>query len=227
MHAAQYIPLRVRAYLKGPMRRPDHPIHLDGLLGWSAAREALEAARDATTAVANLPLERRNGVWAASALHCAVTGGQQVLFRARRIDYARIAEQGEVLIDKVKPSELRQETGKLKGYTLYDSIAWTPTATAWCIGEPERVRELLASITHIGKLRRLGFGAIAHWEVVEDPQAETLWRWRALPEAAVPGDGYALARVTLHPPYHDRTRQANGWVPIEPPQAYLSEIGHG
>jgi CRISPR type IV-associated protein Csf3 len=81
-----------------------------------------------------------------------------------------------------------------------------PEARAWCVGDRARITELLGSLTHLGKLRRLGFGRIGSIEIVDDAEPERhRWNIRTLPDAPVPNRH--MGQDNLRAPYWDRTRR--------------------
>lgn len=77
-----------------------------------------------------------------------------------------------------------------------------------------RVMELLPYLTHIGKLHRIDFGAVAKICVSVDEQAKTQWLRRPLPVDAPDAllfnavSKRAMAMGALESPYYDRARFA-------------------
>lgn len=94
-----------------------------------------------------------------------------------------------------------------------------------CIGDPERIRALLAPVAGVGKLVGAGNGAVASWEVEDDPDPIPLSQYahdvqiRPVPLAAVPvPDAPAFARhdMPLRAPYHRQDCRVPCWrVPEE------------
>jgi len=207
-------PLRITWSLARPMICPQHPIHLDALL---ARARVIEEGED-WAHQHDLPLEReeQGGQWCFKASALVLEAAEAVRFThmSRRTEVTRIALDGQADgIVKLGLSEIPTGSGPLKGYSWFAHTQWVSKATAWCIGEPERIMELLTRIPCIGKLSRNSHGLIKSWDVQEDSRAERLWMRRALPatfagtpvmETAVKVADYATAMSRFTPPYWSR-----------------------
>lgn len=89
-------------------------------------------------------------------------------------------------------------------YRVTDRVEW------YCLGNQERITELLATVTHIGKKRSQGWGRIANWTVEQWPDDWSRCRngrlTRGIPifDTTQPVD---LMLYGLHPPYYSHWNQ--------------------
>jgi len=217
-------PLRVEFRLVRPMRYPESPIHLDALLAWCAVREAEDAGDpDPLAAQERLPLAEDDGeggrVWCASHLIWQATAPPRQMVITKRFEpeeYAR--RRGNVFVGG--PNIWTQGSGPYKAFVIHHPVIVVDSVSAYCIGDPARIAELLARIQSIGKLRRIGQGMVSGLTVIPDDRAATAWRVRVMPR---PVEGYAQSMATTRPPYWRREACQAAWVPITIPE----EIAHG
>lgn len=208
-----HTPLKIRWRFARPMIARQHEIHLDALL----ARARVIEAQEDWSVQHDLPLERAQvgDAWCfkASALVFDSMESVRLTHMTRRTDIHRISLDGE----PGGPLNLRQAkinlgSGTLKGYSWFQHTQWVNEARAWCVGDRERVTELLARITSIGKLGRNSFGLIKDWDVDEaEPDEHNHWLYRALPgefsssafvsQADSLGIDYAQSMGRWLPPY--------------------------
>ena len=94
---------------------------------------------------------------------------------------------------------------------------WIKEVTAWGIGDPERVRDLLARIKFIGKLGRNGQGRVCGI-TVESAQASEADNWmiRTLPLGmkGKPGVQYAEVQQCLRAPYWRKVDRVRAMEPV-------------
>lgn len=209
----KHTPLKIRWRFARPMVARQHEIHLDALL---ARARVIEAGED-WSVQHDLPLERAShgDAWCfkASALVFEPLEAVRLTHMSRRTDMHRISLDGE----SGGPLNLRQAqinmgSGPLKGFSWFQHTQWVNQAHAWCVGDRERVTELLARITSIGKLGRNSFGLINDFKVDDAPENEQdHWLYRALPgdfegtdlhsRAQALGITYAQTLGRSHAPY--------------------------
>lgn len=83
-------------------------------------------------------------------------------------------------------------------------------ATAWCIGEPEKLHELLSQLTHLGALRHMGYGRVTAFHIRQDPQAHQKC-WLRPVATLSQADPYINERIPVQgqsrPPYWDRSNR--------------------
>jgi len=212
-------PLRVTFTLERPMHPPEMPIHLDALLAWAAVREAEEIGDpDPLAAQERLPLQHEDGpggaVWCASQVVLSQQGPPQQIFRTKRFEVAPMA----LAKDRVYAggaNVLTQGTGPFKSFVLPTSVIWSPTAMAWCLGEADRMTELLSRVRSLGKHRGIMLGAITSCTVVEDASARARWRLRVMPR---PVEGYVEIEAVTRPPYWQSVRRQPAWMPLQLPE---------
>lgn len=216
-------PLRIEWTLARPLRVPEMPIHADALLAWAAVREAEEAGHPEPFSVQeDLPLAQEDGdggaVWCASQLIWANSAPPQQLVTTKRFEVDELAtRRGKVYAGG--PSTMTQGTGPYKAFVITTPVVWTSRVVAYVVGERERVAELLARITHIGKQRRMGLGLISSVSVKDDPTAAERWRLRVMPR---PQPGYEQVVAVTRPPYWAQERRQAAWMPLTIP----SEVIH-
>lgn len=206
-------PLRVTWRLCRPMISRQHEIHLDALLAFARVKEA----NGDWSAQDDLPLARatvgEDWCFKASALLFDAAQACHLMHMCRRTDVTQISLDGAAGGPlKLRLAEIDTGRGYLKGYSMLQSTQVIKDVTAWCIGDPERVVELLSGIPSIGKLGRNSFGLVESFSVEEAAQSETgLWAYRALPrsfdstehvlQARSAGVAYALALGRTSSPY--------------------------
>lgn len=197
--------LKVTMTFSSPLVIPEHPVHLDALLAWAMVEEARDRNDDnPLVAQEALPLGKSGVTWQASALAFTPMGSPFLVPMTRTFDINRLAnDQGVKYIGNKQ--KFTQGTGKYKGYDMKVPCRWMEKAEAWCVGDEDEVGRLLSKVTAVGKLTRIGYGAVATCSVdqVEDGG---LWRLRNLPpDGDMPhGVQFALVQQNLQPPYWDR-----------------------
>jgi CRISPR type IV-associated protein Csf3 len=202
-------PLRVECRLQTPMAESGHPLHLDALLAWARVDEA-----DGDIAVNDdLPLERfepegGDWVWRASVMAGVVLWRQQVPFVRSYQAWVWAEDHGRTYVSG--RNTFPMGTGPYKGYDMRRGMVQIDRLAAYCVGDPTAIRRLLGRVTNLGGLRRWDAGRVGEWSVTPDPEALTLWERRVMP---VPLPGYRRAMQTLRPPYWDRARHSEAWVP--------------
>lgn len=92
-------------------------------------------------------------------------------------------------------------------------VNMVPYLQAFCVGEEARIRQLLEThVDCVGKRARLQHGRVKSINVIEDPQAETLWKQRALPW---PEEGYVPVASPVRPPYWKGENRVLAYRPVE------------
>jgi len=230
-------PLRLTWTLAAPMVASPHPLHLDGLLAYAQTEETLAgisiAERDARTlrevATAPLPLgrEERDGLWCWQASVLRPRDGvlgQSMRYWTRKTDpedYARRIASGQIearINVPLKPYEriIDMQRGTLKQLYKFFPIRDVPTVEAWCIGDKDRIEELLAPdsgyVTHLGGKARMGFGKVRSFTIERDQEALSQWQRRAMPW---PQAGAALTELAVRPPYWAAESRQMAWIDPE------------
>ncbi|WP_155987151.1 type IV CRISPR-associated protein Csf3 [Thioalkalivibrio sp. ALE16] len=214
MAAKTMEPLRITGRMHGLMVEPERPIALDGILAWAMVERArMEGAEDPLAAQESLPLafDKDRGVWKASWVFRRYESPLQTRQQTKKTDVpalldGRNAEHWEGRVDSIATG-----TGMYKGAVLDCTYRQISEVSAWCIGDRERIEELLGMVHGLGSRRRQGFGRISGWTVEPDPEAENQWGQRALPDN--PG-GFLRSTGALSPPYWRQDRVQLIWTPI-------------
>ena len=214
--------LRIIARFRSPMVLPEHPIALDGLLGDAVARLEDRVAGFGELVDLALPLQRSacGRYWLASVGHYTVAKHETGHIHKR----APIAEMMAFGGPKVR----RMDTG-----TGPDKQHRIPMAKAhihptlgmrwWCVGERDRIEELLGLIDALGKKRGVGHGLVSEWltDVVEPWEGFPVLRpdgcpMRNLPIDAMPSKKGARAtfgQAPLQPPYWNHKHDVDVVMP--------------
>jgi CRISPR type IV-associated protein Csf3 len=210
-------PLAVTFRLGSAMRQPENPIHLDALLAWAVVDEATEAGHpDPWSVQHEIPIARHGegDRWVFCASMLCPPAALPLPFVAHRTR----AQHGTLLARAVAsgviskgPNIIPAGSGRFKLYLLSDTYQWVSHLSAWCLStNPDRVRELLQRVHHIGKGRGLDAGRVTSVDVVESPDANDRWRHRVMPD---PAPGYLPIHATMRPPYWARELRVEAYFP--------------
>lgn len=203
-------PLRVEILFDSPITEPTYPIHLDALVAWAAVEEAYENdAEEPLLAQEALPFDRAQGVWCASALSFDACAPPFTVATTKKTDLSAIAEASNGGVLRSAPNKLSINAGPWRQALVYSQCQIVSKAEAWCVGDAQRLRELLGRVSYVGAKRRNGRGRVFFIDVVKDSSASSRWRERILPEAA---EGYLPIQAVTSPPYWDRARVTDAWV---------------
>lgn len=211
------IPLRIEWRLATPWSPNQQGLHLDGLIAW-AIKEEFEHEGVAFTfesLLADLPFAKHVGqygwVWQASLVQPQGRAGIE-----RRYMTAKTASHQLAALSVAGQLEGRPLTnidtvrGNFKNDAFWYTLEDVDHCIAWCVGDPERITPLLDRITHLARRGRLDHGRVESVEIHEDPEAETRWRERVMPD---PIDGYVPTIGRLNPPYWTGEGQTALWRP--------------
>ena len=210
-------PLTVTAALAKPPAC-DQPLYLDGLLLFALGAEmgcahpsgmvepeAVYAAAEG----GEMPLARVDTPagwwWCASAAHLVGPERREHLVRRVALDaYARLTDRGSVG-HKAGPDKMLRMPFFYRPSML--SLAWT------CVGDLDRVTELLARVPSVGRHTTHGWGWVRSWTVHEGGPGPSAYatdlRLRHLPADVDPDvsgvSRWTSRRMPLRPPYYRRT----------------------
>lgn len=225
------LPLRIEWKIATPWCPPAFGLHLDGLIGYAAVQEAELEGREFTSydeLLDTLPFERHdangNWCWKASLVNpVAVHGSERVYMTAKTASYSMAASMVDGQITGRPIKSIDTVRGAFKNDAFWYTIEHIDALQAWCVGDPERITELLAWVTHVGKRARLDHGRVAlreqtdadegglDFSVVEDPLALDHWKHRCMPEAVA---GYVPVQSRLRPPYWQGEGAVVCWRPM-------------
>lgn len=156
-------PLRVHATVSGPIALPDGTIHLDSLLMAQVARERGLVCLDATMLVPlEIPIQREprgrfflcsQGVYMEAASELQHTYRRPIIAEAQRFAEPKVRR-------------INITVGANKGYRIPRPVQYLESGIEWwCIGNHNEIERLLSCITHLGKRRSAGLGAVDGWTV--------------------------------------------------------------
>lgn len=220
-------PLKITFNLISPIVDNSQPLHLDALLAWAMV-DAYEGGLPPTEAIRRihdeLPLEQytspvsdKSG-WKASMVifttRGGMAGGNTSRFLTRRTEVeqiASLAESGGVKFKRTTPpSVIDTASGPLKSSLEFYPIRDCDKAYAWCIGDKDKITELLSRVGHIGKSGSRGHGKVSSILVQEDIEAREKWKLRVLNYAE---PGYIQQFSAVRPPYWDSRNKEISWMP--------------
>lgn len=215
------IPLTVRAHLSTPAAL-EWPLMLDALLlgGLGAEMGAADESgwADGTEVEAQpLPLARveADGLWWYACSQITPEGPQAKDY-VNRVplveEYARLTDRGSVNVASGPDKRMRRPIYYRPGMC---DLTWT------AVGDLQRVAELLARVSSIGKLRGHGWGWVRAWSVAPGGPDLAAYRHR-VDLRHLPADGAhprCEGRVTrrglvLRPPYWRRVGQVDCWQQV-------------
>lgn len=224
-------PLRLTWRLATPMAGGPFPLHLDSLVAYAVTEEALREGAAGQAGIRSLardlPLDKaeHDGAWCWKA--SAITGRTQA--HALRLwtrkpdpyEFAEMAASGQIegKFNLSKPNAHKIDTarGLMKQHFQFVPVHHVEEVSAWCVGDPDRLLELLSPetgyIIALGARVRSGFGRIVDFSIEEDERAHELWARRVLPWNDA---GLVPISAAHHPPYWAaENRTAQSWVAPE------------
>ena len=196
-------PLRLTWQLASPIVVSAYPLHLDALVAFAVAEEKARQTAGvqdlAATLVLPLESEHRDGKSCvkASALLPLEPGEHSMRMWTRKsdaYDYAARIEAGHFDVKTkfpLKPHGLKFDTqrGTFKQMFKFFAVRHVRTVQAWCIGDMDRLTELLAPeagfITYLGAKSRMGYGRVLEFDIQHDEAAADHWQRRVLPWPSV------------------------------------------
>ena len=198
-------PLRIDCLLATAWCPPAFGLHLDGLIGFAAVDEATALRSDAPdydTILADLPFARHeSGVWCASMFSVVNFGGQERRYLTQKTDVITMSTMiGRNVVETAGGSIIDTQRGPFKNGQAYYTVEHAQGLRAWCVGDPDRILDLLTRIPAVGVKNRIGLGTLLPfddtgevWKITEDDSAHERWKRRSAPVAltsdAIPAIG--------------------------------------
>lgn len=213
---ANHIPLRIEWRFLTPWVPPNTgKIHLDGLIGNILVERVVNGPDGSAplpesyqAILAELPFARHTSasgewVWCASMLHAEVLYSERAYLtsKAPALRIAELVEEG--VISRAGGASVDQQRGHGKAASLHFTTQHVRKVTAWCVGDPDEIADLLGDIDSMGGRRNKGYGQLAEvdgqlFSMTEDAAALALWKWRVMPDLQ---PGYVPFASVLRPPY--------------------------
>ena len=233
-----YVPLRIEWRLATPWVPPSQGLHLDGLIAHAIVQRAVNGAGEFGTGaqinyddlLVDLPFAKFSGadlgeaepdgqrwVWKASLLEADVVGSER-RYLTTKTPISAIAEHtASGLLSAKGGAKVDTIRGYYKAGAMHYTLEHVRSVSAWCVGDPDRLADLLGDIESLGSKTRLGHGAIREVEgqlfsMVEDERALALWKRRLMP---TPELDFVPVQAPLRSPYWRRDRAVLAWRPIQ------------
>jgi len=193
--APEMQPLRIDCHLATAWCPPAFGLHLDGLIGFAAVDEATAHRPDAPdydTILADLPFARHDsGVWCASMFSVVNFAGQERRYLTQKTDVITMSMMiDRQVVETAGGSIIDTQRGPFKNGQAYYTVEHVQGLRAWCVGDPERILDLLTRITAVGVKNRIGLGTLLPfdetgelWKITEDATAHERWKRRSAPVA--------------------------------------------
>jgi len=219
----KYVPLRVRAYLRTPVVA-DAWLPLDGILLYQSVRNDL-GPRAANIPGISLQAQPKNGEMIGGRLPLKIVHAKDWYYCCSWAQWDAYADGQDAwskrfdqaysdLIDfSGRRGVIITGRGAYKGYRtpiFYRSALYVEW---YCVGDAERIRYLLSTVSHIGKKTVQGWGRVAKWEVEAIEKDKSIWDgnrlMRGIPiyhwprELGTP----RLGQYGIRAPYWDRRNQ--------------------
>lgn len=154
------IPICVTARMRGPMTGA--PM-LDGLLAFVVARRAGLVAGFGPMQTIEIPVAREPG----GRFHLCSSAVVEWVAHERRFINRRFPVAEAQLPGMTPMRRVNLSAGPCRSYRLPGDVAFAEDdAVRWyLVGDRDAVEDLLGEVTHLGKRRGAGRGAVARWEV--------------------------------------------------------------
>lgn len=223
MASSNFIPLRVRCWLRAPVVA-DQWLPLDGILFYQSVRDDL-GAQEVTVPGASLLAEAKGGPMRGGRLPLAYVHAKDWYYRCSWAQWGpcvdgqdawskRFDQTHADLVDfRGRRGKINTSAGDYKAYRMpvyYRSALWVEW---YCVGEPEHIRYLLSTLTHIGKKTAQGWGRVARWEIEPVEEDWSIWQgdrlMRGIPRYHWPRERGEpqMGVYGLRPSYWDRRNQ--------------------
>jgi CRISPR type IV-associated protein Csf3 len=108
--------------------------------------------------------KKQRWVWAATCAWWEPTAEEDVRWVHKRA--WSIAQSSELGID-APGTPANPDVGRYKPQRIPQVATIAPTITWWCLGDPDRIRDLLGDVDAIGKKTNAGEGQVAGWDVAD------------------------------------------------------------
>ena len=204
-------PLRIVATMRSAITSP--PM-LDGLLASVVAQKAGLVPGFGPMHLVEIPVAREPG----GRFHLATSPmfdveAHELRYVNQKFPIAEAQMFGDAKLRRVHVSQGATKSYRIPTEAMHvegDKVAW------YCVGDEEPIRELLRCVTHLGKKRGVGRGAVASWLVT--PTDECVMVMEGRPTRPLPLDwpGVTRGRKRMHTltyPYWEHGREEMLWLP--------------
>lgn len=224
-----HIPLRIDWELLQPWVPTAHGIHFDALIASVLVNRALaqprlpEQLRTFEDVTRDLPFGRHEAggrfVWMASLIVPEAIESSERQLMCPKTPVEAIAHWSDLGVIEGGRGKVDTQRGYFKAGFFYYPLQHVNKVSAWCVGDPDVLSDLLADVTNLGPKGRLGHGAVRRcadglsFQMTEDPAALDAWRIRHMPEWH---DGYFPLDGALTTPYWRKDRHDIVYAPMDP-----------
>lgn len=214
--------IKVTIVLRTPMVVPKDLLHLDAVLGAIKVGQAKAAIGDGINPRDyhyDLPLERfgeGNGQWVfkASALRLKAEAPQNFM-QTSRINLSDAAEHRHNGWLNIRANIPNTAGGPFKTSLYHVPLAFGEL-TGYCVGNKDRIHEMLESCKQIGGRRGTGWGRIESVKVEVIAPQDCDWMDRNLPVGTAGAENsHVLGVSNLRAPYWDRTLYEKVLIPTK------------
>lgn len=229
MASPEYVPLRVRAWLRTPVVA-DRWLPLDGALLYQHTRADLGSS-DASIPGASRLAQPKGEEMRGGRLPLAYVHAKDWYYRCSWAQWGPCADGQDAwskrfdmthadLVDfHGKRGRIDTSAATYKAYRMpvfYRAALWVEW---YCVGDAERIQDLLSTLTHLGKKTVQGWGRVARWEVTPVDMDWSVWRdgclMRGIPRYHWPREmgEPKIGLYGVRPPYWDRRNQTEMAMP--------------
>lgn len=197
-------PLEIQIATHAPIELGPYPLHFDGLLYWAIFNHVQDC--EEALSVLDTMLAKRDGVYCASAMAFIRTPLQGVTTATNA--YPTCTDWREWGLPTNKNTVM--ELGGPYRARLTKYQAWNAPAVVFhCVGEPERIRQVLHTLPGIGTNTNHGSGEIRAFSI-EPCNTDQSWQCEDVLARTLPGhlaDGHPLQSSRCTPPYTSSPEQ--------------------
>jgi len=222
MSSSDFEPLQITAYLRTPVIC-DEWLPLDGILFYQQVRDDL-GAQELTTPGRSSLAEPKGQPLQGTKLPLKRIHAKDWYYSCSWAQWGPFADGKDCwnkrfdfslsdLIDFGKRrGVVNRGSGRYKAYHMpvfYRSALWVRW---YCMGDPEKIRFLLSTVTHVGKKSSQGWGRVMQWEIERITKDWSIWKdgqlMRGIPLYHKPRDyPRRLINYGIRPSYWDRRNQ--------------------
>ncbi|KZX84834.1 hypothetical protein A3715_17505 [Oleiphilus sp. HI0009] len=212
------MPLEIKFTLSQPVI-VNHFLTLDGVLSWAM----FQATGDIEKAANELPIKRTDGIYHASSVRFSLPIKKEIA------DFtAGLRGEEDLSTNKFRPDKKKyigfdnargDYKAQLDGYNAIRS----KEAVFYCVGEKEKIEELLTFLPGLGKKTNQGFGAYQYITITEIAEDKSMYDDRLGVMRPVNEETLRKLGVNTHncisdvtsiaPPYWDKNKQVECLVP--------------
>lgn len=224
MDSPEFVPLHIRATLRAPVVA-DQWLPVDGILLFQQCRETLGEQTITTPGISNLA-QPKGEEMIGGRLPLAYVHAKDWYYRCSWAQWGpyqdgsdywskRFDQSHAELVDfRGRRGNIDIGAGAYKAYRMpvyYRSALWVEW---YCVGDQERIADLLLTVTHIGKKTSQGWGRVSRWTVEQVDADHSIWSdgrlMRGIPRYHWPRENGEPGKIGVYgvrPSYWDQRNQ--------------------